>query len=260
MPRLSKRERQAQQAVEQSRRNEVMRVADALIEAHNGQEVGQALARMLGQLCAAWGRVDEVELKLDGAHMQVGSMQQRMYGAQRELRETQVRLEALRVQTSPERVTALEAEVRTLRAQLAEARAETLRARQGRPTAGPVLGSAVAARAAAMPADASWHMIRQQAALRSTVAMMRPELLSRADALEVRQLCTLLTVAAEGSARAAAVEDLRAALVLLRSRAARDSLSPKDASVQDAGTHGAGTHGASTPGASFKGNSFQAAS
>lgn len=218
MPRLSKRERQAQQAVEQSRRNEVMRVADALIEAHNGQEVGQALARMLGQLCAAWGRVDEVELKLDGAHMQVGSMQQRMYGAQRELRETQVRLEALRVQTSPERVTALEAEVRTLRAQLAEARAETLRARQGRPQAAPTL------QVQPMPAQAAWVLIRQQAALRSTVAMMRPELLQREDSGEVRRLCTLLTVAAEGAARAAALEDLRAALVILRARAATASL------------------------------------
>lgn len=230
--------------VEDNRRQEITDMGAALAAAHSDDDVGAYVARVIEELRGAWRAADVAEQRAEGARHERGSMQQRLIVAQRQTRETQAQLDALRAQTSPERVTALEAEVRALRAQLAEARAETLRARQGRPQAAPSF------QAQPMPAQAAWVLIRQQAALRSTVAMMRPELLAREDAAEVLCRCTLLTVAADGTARVAALEDLRAALVLLRSKAARDSLGPKDASAQDA----------STPGASFRVNSFQVAS
>lgn len=222
MPRLSKKAQRELQAVEESRRDEVVRVADALTEAHKGKEAGKALTRMLAELRRSWDRADAAERRLDGATMQWGSMRQRLVMAQRQTREAQAQLEVLRAQTSPERVTALEAEVRTLRAQLAEAQAETRRAQYARTNAAPT--QSTTSRVQPMLPDAAWLLLRQQPALRSTVAMMRPELLQREDSGEVRRLCTLLTVAAEGAARAAALEDLRAALVILRSRAATASL------------------------------------
>lgn len=224
-PKRNKWSHRAERRAEDRRREEIVEVAVALASAHAGEDVGQTMGRLVDEVRAAWLSLDSAERQVEGARYERGTMQQRAIRAERQLRETRGELEALRLQAAPERVTALEEDVRTLRAQLTEARAETRRAQQAHPAAGPVLGSAVSARVAAMPVDEAWHMLRQQAALRSTVAMMRPELLQRHDALEVRQLCTLLTVAAEGSARGAAVEDLRAALVLLRSRAARDSLS-----------------------------------
>lgn len=228
-PKRNKWSHRAERRAEDRRREEIVEVAVALATAHAGEDVCQTMGRLVDEVRAAWLALDAAERQVEGARYERGTMQQRAHRAERQLCATREQIAA--AQAAPERVTALEEEVRTLRAQLTEARAETLRARQGRPAAGPVLGSAVAARAAAMPVDAAWLLLRQQPALRSTVAMMRTDLLSRHDALEVRQLCTLLTVAAEGSARAAAVEDLRAALVLLRSRAARDSLSVASGAV-----------------------------
>lgn len=221
-PKRNKWSHRAERRAEDRRREEIVEVAVALATAHAGEEVGQTMGKLVDEVRAAWLALDAAERQVEGARHERGTMQQRAIKAERQLREAQEQLAAAQAATA--RVAELETQVRLLQALHAEAHAETRRAQQARPAAGPVLGSATAARVAAMPVAEAWHLLRCQAALRSTVAMMRQELLARHDALEVRQLCTLLTVAAEGSARAAAVEDLRAALVILRSRAATDSL------------------------------------
>lgn len=196
--------------VEDRRREEVVAVAEALAGAHEGEPVAAALDKMSTELQALWTALDAAEDAVEGAKTDRATWRKRALESERALKEAQARVATLEV---------AERRANKLQGDLADARREVAILQR---TVGV---AAQTHRAQPMPADQAWVLIRQQSGLRSTVAMMRPELLQRDDAGEVRRLCTLLGVAAEGAARAAALEDLRAALVRLRTRAARDSLS-----------------------------------
>lgn len=222
-PKRHKWSHREERRAEDRRREEIIEVAVALAAAHGGEEaVGQTLNRMLDELRKTWLMLDATERHVEGSRHEKSTWQRRAFEAEREARE--VKAEA---QAAAERAAASKSAASRLAGELGDARREieVLRKATGASHRPPEL----VIRAQAMPADAAWLLVRQQAALRGTVVAMRADVLKRPDAVEVLRLCTMLTIADEGSARAAALEDLRAALVRLRTRAAHDSFHPPKA-------------------------------
>lgn len=215
--------------VELARREEQVEVVAALVTAHPG-DVGDMLRRVSAELEALWPQVTMLQGQLEAVTEDRATWQRRARTAERALDAAQARAAVL--EDADRRAAKLQGD-------LGDARREIAALQRAVEAATPTH------RAQAMPADRAWLFIRQQPSLRLMSSQTRPDILRREDAGEVLRLCTLLSVAAEGSARAAALEDLRAGLVRLRTRAARDSLSPKDSNTKDA---------------SFKVNSFEAAS
>ena len=194
---------------ERARREEQVEVVAALVTAHPG-DAGEMLQRVSAELEALWPQVTTLQGQLEAAQEDRASWQKRARAAERALEQSLARVATLEV---------AEKRANKLQGDLGDARREIAALQRAVDAAAPTH------RAHPMDVDAAWIFIRQQPSLRLMSSQTRPDILRREDAGEVRRLCTLLSVADEGAARAAALEDLRAGLVKLRTRAARDSLS-----------------------------------
>lgn len=194
---------------ERARREEQVEVVAALVTAHPG-DAGDMLARVSAELETLWPQVTTLQGQLEAVTEDRASWQKRARAAERSLEQALARVATLEV---------AEKRANKLQGDLGDARREIAALQRAVDAAAPTH------RAQAMPVDQAWVLIRQQPSLRLMSSQMRPDILRRDDAGEVRRLCTLLRVADEGAARAAALEDLRAGLVRLRTRAARDSMS-----------------------------------
>lgn len=194
---------------ERARREEQVEVVAALVTAHPG-DAGEMLQRVSAELEALWPQVTTLQGQLEAISEDRASWQKRARTAERALEVAQARVATLEV---------AEKRASKLQGDLGDARREIAALQRAVDEAAPTH------RAQAMDVDAAWIFIRQQPSLRLMSSQTRPDILRREDAGDVRRLCTLLSIAAEGAARAAALEDLRAGLVKLRTRAARDSLS-----------------------------------
>jgi DNA repair exonuclease SbcCD ATPase subunit len=194
---------------ERARREEQVEFVAALVTAHPG-DAADMLQRVSAELETLWPQVTTLQGQLEAAQEDRASWQKRARAAERALEVSQARVATLEV---------AEKRANKLQGDLGDAKREIAALQRAVDAAAPTH------RAHPMDVDAAWIFIRQQPSLRLMSSQTRPDILRREDAGEVRRLCTLLSVADEGAARAAALEDLRAGLVKLRTRAARDSLS-----------------------------------
>ena len=193
---------------ERARREEQVEVVSALCKAHPGDSADM-LARVSAELEALWPQVTTLQGQLEAVTEDRASWQKRARTAERALEQALARVATLEV---------AEKRANKLQGDLGDAKREIAALQRAVDAAAPTH------RAHPMDVDAAWIFIRQQPSLRLMSSQTRPDILRREDAGEVRRLCTLLSVADEGASRAAALEDLRAGLVKLRTRAARDSL------------------------------------